>query len=119
MIKINARRDGIAAGKAGKVNLTEFTAPPLADQAYSDADDLRVEHIAAQLEEAEQQRLTDDWIASAKRRRLGAAALLLESRRQAERPEARAAVERSSAERTRPRSECCTARAACRTDPIS
>jgi hypothetical protein len=28
----------------------------------ADADDLRVEHIAAQLEEAEQQRLTDDWI---------------------------------------------------------
>jgi len=32
------------------------TAPP------ADADDLRVEQIAAQLEEAEQQRLTDDWI---------------------------------------------------------
>jgi hypothetical protein len=61
MIKINARRDGIAAGKAGKVNLTEFTAPPLADQAYSDADDLRVERIAAQLEEAGQQRLTNYW----------------------------------------------------------
>jgi hypothetical protein len=28
----------------------------------ADADDLRVEQIAAQLEEAEQQRLTDDWI---------------------------------------------------------
>jgi hypothetical protein len=28
----------------------------------SSVDDLRVEHIAAQLEEAEQQRLTDDWI---------------------------------------------------------
>ena len=28
----------------------------------ADADDLRVEHIAAQLEEAEQQRLTDDWL---------------------------------------------------------
>jgi hypothetical protein len=27
-----------------------------------EADDLRVEAIAAQLEEAEQQRLTDDWI---------------------------------------------------------
>jgi hypothetical protein len=32
-------------------------APPPAD-----ADDLRVEQIAAQLEEAEQQRLTDNWI---------------------------------------------------------
>jgi hypothetical protein len=28
----------------------------------ADADDLRIEHIAAQLEEAEQRRLTDDWI---------------------------------------------------------
>jgi hypothetical protein len=28
----------------------------------ADADDLRVEHIAAQLEEAEQQSLADDWI---------------------------------------------------------
>jgi hypothetical protein len=32
------------------------TVPP------ADADDLRVEHIVAQLEEAEQQRLADDWI---------------------------------------------------------
>jgi hypothetical protein len=31
----------------------------------ADADDLRVEHIAAQLEEAEQQRLTDYWIEGA------------------------------------------------------
>jgi hypothetical protein len=30
--------------------------------AGADADDLRVERIAAQLEEAEQQRLPDDWI---------------------------------------------------------
>jgi hypothetical protein len=35
------------------------TAPP------ADADDLRVEHITAQLEEAEQQRLTDCWIEKA------------------------------------------------------
>ena len=28
----------------------------------ADADDLRVEHIAAQREGAEQQRLTDDWL---------------------------------------------------------
>ena len=59
----NPRRDGIAAGgTAGKVDRTEFTSPPLPDQAHPDADDLRVERIAAQLEEAEQQRLTDDWI---------------------------------------------------------
>jgi hypothetical protein len=30
--------------------------------ANEEADDLRVEHIAAQLEEAEQQRVTDDWL---------------------------------------------------------
>jgi hypothetical protein len=77
MTNNNPRRDGIAAGAAGKVDCTEFTSPPLPDQAHRDADDLRVEriaaqfeeaddlrveHIAAQLEEAEQQRLTDDWI---------------------------------------------------------
>jgi hypothetical protein len=62
MIKINPRRDGITAGAAGKVDPTEFTSPPLPDQADRSADDLRVEHIATQLEEAEQQRLTDDWI---------------------------------------------------------
>jgi hypothetical protein len=32
---------------------------------YSYADDLRVEQIATQLEESEQQRLTDDWIEEA------------------------------------------------------
>ena len=31
----------------------------------ADADDLRVEQIAAQLEEAEQQRLTDCWVGGA------------------------------------------------------
>ena len=62
MNKEYPRRDGITAGAAGKVDLTEFTSPPLPDQAHRDADDLRVERIAAQLEEAEQQRLTDDWI---------------------------------------------------------
>jgi hypothetical protein len=62
MIKINPRRDGITAGAAGKVDLTEFTSPPLSDQEHRDADDLRVERIAAQLEEAEQQLLADDWI---------------------------------------------------------
>ena len=60
MTNKNPRRDGITAGAAGKLDATEFTSPLLPDQA--DADDLRVEHIAAQLEEAEQQRLTDDWI---------------------------------------------------------
>jgi hypothetical protein len=28
----------------------------------ADADDLRVDHIVAQLEEAQEQRLTDDWL---------------------------------------------------------
>ena len=60
MTNKNPRRDGITAGAAGKLDATEFTSPLLPDQA--DADDLRGEHIAAQLEEAEQQRLTDDWI---------------------------------------------------------
>ena len=59
MTKNNPRRDGIAAGAAGKVDCTEFTSPPLPDQAHRDADDLRVERIAAQLEEAEQQLLAD------------------------------------------------------------
>jgi hypothetical protein len=62
MTNKNPRRDRITAGAAGKVDFTEFTSPPLPDQAHPNADDLRVEHIAAQLEEAEQQRLTDDWI---------------------------------------------------------
>jgi hypothetical protein len=57
----NPRRDGIAAGAAGKVEATEFTSPLLPDQAHPDADDLRVERIAAQLEEAEQKLLSDYW----------------------------------------------------------
>ena len=55
------RHDGITAGGAGKVDPTEYTSPPLPDQAHRDADDLRVERIAAQLEEAEQQLLADYW----------------------------------------------------------
>ena len=62
MTNKNPRRDRITAGAVGKVDATEITSPPLPDQAHRDADDLRVERIAAQLEEAEQQRLTDDWI---------------------------------------------------------
>jgi hypothetical protein len=62
MKKEDPRRDGTTAGAKGKVDVTEFTSPPLPDQAHRDADDLRVERIAAQLEEAEQQRLTDDLI---------------------------------------------------------
>jgi hypothetical protein len=61
MTNKNPRRDGITAGAAGKVDPTEFTSPSLPDQAQSDADDLRVERIAAQLEEAGQQRLTNYW----------------------------------------------------------
>ena len=62
MTNKNPRRDRITAGAVGKVDATEIISPPLPDQAHRDADDLRVERIAAQLEEAEQQRLTDDWI---------------------------------------------------------
>jgi hypothetical protein len=62
MTNSKPRRDRIAAGAAGKVDATESASPPLPDQAQCDADDLRVEHIAAQLEEAEQHLITDDWI---------------------------------------------------------
>jgi hypothetical protein len=141
MTNKNPRRDRITAGAVGKVDATEITSPPLPDQAHRDADDLRVERIAAQLEEAEQQRLTDDWIKEQQHPDADAwqsapisflmdarhvvripalsqtAREVLESRRQSERraPEAGA----SSPERTRPRSECCTARATRRTDPFS
>jgi hypothetical protein len=141
MTNSKPRRDRITAGAAGKVALTEFTSPPLPDKAHRDADDLRVEHIAAQLEEAEQQRLTDDWIKKQQHPDADAWHLppssffmdaqhvvripahsktereVLESRRQSERRALRPG--RSSPERTRPRSECCTARATRRTDPIS
>ena len=82
MTNNNPRRDGITAGAAGRVVPTEFTSPPLPDQAHREANDprveriaaqfeeadLRIEQIAAQLEEAEQQRLADYWIANACRR---------------------------------------------------
>jgi hypothetical protein len=41
---------------------SEDAASPAGFPAGADAVDLRVDSIAAQLEEAEQQRLTDDWI---------------------------------------------------------
>jgi hypothetical protein len=40
----------------------EDAASPAGFPAGADADDLRVDSIAAQLEEVEQQRLTDDWL---------------------------------------------------------